>query len=236
MNKSSITISEWIPEFKKPNIKDKANFLRVVICGPSNSGKSYLLNKLAIKIRNHYDVICVYCSSNDTLVEYKKSFKTEVIKNNFDPEDIDKIKQRNTELEASGENPLKVLCIYDDYANRTNKHDDTVFNMAISGRHHCISWIMVIHDMILIDRVMRDQLTHLFLTRQTAYNIYESIVDYYLLLPAMQTCDDKPKIRSELMKIMQKSTAYYGVVLIDLENYKKDPNGTLKTLLYRYKA
>lgn len=236
MTNKSILINEWEPYFKKPNTKDKSNFLRVVICGPSNSGKSYLLNKLAVKIRNHYDLIAIYCSSEDTREEYRKSFKTEVVKNSFEPEDIDKIKQRNTELEASGENPLKVLCVYDDYACRTNKNDDTIFNMAISGRHACISWIMVIHDMVLIDRVMRDQLSHLFLTRQTAYTIYESIVDYYLLLPAMQNCDDKSKIRNNLMKLMQKATANYGVILIDLENYKKDPNGTLRTLLYRYKA
>lgn len=232
-------IDKWEPKFKKPNTKSKSDFLRMVICGPSNSGKSYLLNHLASHIKNHYDLIIIYCGSKDTREEYRKSFKTDIAKNDFEPNDIEMIKMKNDKLEKNGENPIKTLCIYDDYANRQNKNDNTIFQMAISGRHHCISFIMVIHDMVLIDRVMRDQLTHLFLTRQTAYSIYEGIADYYLMLPAMQTAGqnaNKKDIKNKLMQIMQKATANFGIIVINLEKYKQNPNGTINDLLLQYKA
>ncbi len=239
-------LETWVPTFKenKPNPIKKENFLRMVICGPSDSGKSFLLKYLGIKyFRRIYETIVVFCGSEDTLKEYGKVLKTEVLYKHYEPKYLDTIKKNQRELVAKGKPMLKILIIYDDQFTRKNNKDDSIFQAAIGGRHDAMGFCMVLHDLVLTDRVVRDQLTHLILTRQTNYDVFENVVKQFLVLSAwkcpklpLEARQSKRKLISYLVGLLQDSTKNYNVIVILLEAYKKNQEAEFSDFLKIYKA
>lgn len=234
-------MEDWQPYFEKPKTNTKSGFIRVAVIGPSFTGKSYLVRSFGPYLSKQYDNIIVFCGSDDTIKEYKKAYGEKVrAYKTFNEEACNACKQHNSELEASGKQPLKILFIFDDYANRKNKSDVDVFKLAISGRHDCISIIMVAHDLVLLDRVVRDQFTHIFLTKQTEYSVYEKVVDNYLMLALMNDKSAKNKtkqqIKMDMIRIMQSGTQNYGILCLLIKQFRDTPNPKLSDLLKVYKA
>lgn len=236
----------WEPEFKihKPNPIKKEGFMRMAIVGPSESGKSYLLKYLGRKyFRKIYESIFVFCGSNDTLQEYGKILKTDMLFKTYTSGILDMIKMNQKQLEKEGKPMTKVLIIYDDQFTRKNNRDDTIFHSAISGRHDCMSFCMILHDLVLTDRVVKDQFTHLILTRQTSFVIYESVVNQFLLLSAWQSPSipiearqSKRKLAQYLIGLLSDTTKGYSVAVILLEEYKKNQDAEFKDFLKKFKA
>ncbi len=234
-------MDNWEPYFEKPKTATKSGFIRIAVIGPSFTGKSYLVRSFAPHLRKQYDIIVVFCGSDDTISEYKKAYGSDIrAYKTFNEEVCNTCKQHNAELEKMGKDPLKILFIFDDYANRKNKSDVDVFKLAISGRHDCISIIMVAHDLVLLDRVVRDQFTHIFLTKQTEYGVYEKVVDNYLMLALMDEKISKNKtkqqIKLDMIRIMQNGTQNYGILCLLIKQFRDTPNPKLRDLLRVYKA
>lgn len=228
-------LQDWIPNFEKPNVKGKKGFLRMVITGPSDSGKSYVLKSFAKILKKQYDVIVVICGSPDTKLEYEKLFDTKLCFDTLHETIIPSIIEHNKKKKI----PSKALIIYDDFANRQNKNNLDIFKTAISGRHNCISFVMVLHDLVLIDRVVRDQLTHIIITRQTSLNVYETIVNEFLLVSYKAYVDSnnsKSKDKDDIVKMLQQNTVDHNVVIVLIAEYKKNQDLDFYGLLKKYKA
>lgn len=242
-----IKLDEWNPkeDIKKPNTKTKADFLRMIIVGPSDSGKSYLFKDIAKKkLHGQYDVVIVFCGSSDTLTEYKKIFNTKMAFLKYDSEIIETINREQENLVKKGKQMLRVLMIYDDFADRKNKHDNEIFHMAISGRHECMSFVMILHDLVLVDRVLRDQLTHLIITRQASLNVYTTIMQQYLYLAAVNDNEvsnnvksGKQKLNLYLLKLLISNTNnYQALVFLIYKARTMKESVNIRDVLKTYKA
>jgi GTPase SAR1 family protein len=226
------------------NDKQKDTCLRMIVVGPSNSGKTYFVSHLGAQyLYKRYEIIIIICSSDDTRAQYGKAFKTVQLFKQPSKELFTKINDFQTKLQDSGKQLMNVLIVYDDNFTRANKNDADVFNNAIAGRHLCISYILVMHDLVLTDRVVRDQCTHLILTRQLTYSILENIAIQYLL--GVARCDSRlcPTLKTSnaavtryITQLMHKGAEDHNVIVITPENYKKVKNSTFDDIFRNYKA
>lgn len=243
-------LSVWEPHFGKIDVKKKTNIMRMIIVGPSNTGKSYLLSHLSKKyLRKLYEMVIVVCGSDDTAKEYQEIFNTKLVFKADTAHNIlalkvmfATLKKEQEQREKIGLEMLKVLIIYDDYFSR-DKKDDDLFNMCISGRHVCFSVILICHDLVLIDRVARDQATIIIATNQLNNDVNEIIMERYLLAAARvdplirkQFGDSKLAVKNYLLDIMQLSTKNNHVIVCLLDEYKSLPSGTFNDLIKIYKA
>lgn len=244
VNKDYLDLDVWDGKIETPNPLKKSGFMRMLIVGPSDSGKSYLLEHLAKKkLKKLYEKVIVICGSRDTLKDYGNVFDTNSLYSNYDPRDIDIVKGHQRELEAKGKPMLKVLIVYDDFGTRKNKHDESIFNLAIQGRHDCISFVMVLHDLVLADRIVRDNFTHIILTRQSSYDVYNRLIEEFLLMMA----DNDPAISEDHKRSKQTMSRYirntlvansqnFYVIVVLLQASKKAMKSNFKEFVLKYKA
>lgn len=240
-----ISLKEWDAlDIRSPNPLTKENYIRMTIVGPSEQGKSTIFKHLAMhKFRKQYETFVVFCGSNDTLKEYKEILDTDNVYNQFNPEILKVIKKKNEKLESEGKPMISVMCVYDDFGTRKNKNEESILDTFIQGRHHGMSICMILHDLILLDRISRDQFTHLILVRQSDPDVYEGIVEKYLLLPAMDD-DTIPKeakktkiaLRTYLMRLMSSNTVDYYSLVFMLSRYKKLQTIHIQDVLLKFKA
>lgn len=224
----------------KPDTKTKENFIRMAIVGPSDSGKSYLFKHIAEKcLLKHYDLIIVFCGSDDTRREYSECLKTDLVYSSYNPAVIDTLKTLQKKNFDKTGIMNSVLIVYDDYANRNTRYNSEIFDLAISGRHHCISFVMILHDLTCLDRIVRDNLSHLIITRQQAIKVYETIAEEYLFMTAATELDHlntKKSINDYLISTLHNNTGNFKMVVVLLQKMKREPNKKLNNYIYWFKA
>lgn len=229
----SMLLENWIIDFPTPNPTNKEHFIRMAITGPSDSGKSYMFKYIFQKfLGKQYELVVIFCGSKDTLKEYKQLTGSKFCFETYNAEFIHLLKKQQHNLIKQGKLPLRILIIYDDFSNRKNKGDLEVFNLAIQGRHDCISFIMILHDLITLDRIVLDQMTHIITTRQMSANVFEKLAHQYLAT----LIENDPKFnkhfihskKSDIIKYISKifhnNTNNYNCIVILLERYKKQVN------------
>lgn len=240
-------LNNWTTKFminKQPDTIKKANFIRACIVGPSDTGKSYLFKHLANEIFiKHYDIFVVFCGSKDTLNEYRTILNTDYAYQEYNEGVLDKLKEIQNKL-VEEEKPLNRICVvYDDFADRKTKYDKQIFHLAISGRHDCMSFVFIMHDLVTLDRIVLDQLTHMFITKQQNRDVYEKITDKFLQMIVDQdpTIDEnhkknKNRIRDYVINTLNKNTGNYYVIVCMLEKIKKKPDQYFRDYVYKFKA
>jgi hypothetical protein len=245
MSENPLKLNDWEVYFPNPNPLDKSGFIRACIVGPSDSGKSYLFEYFArYHLKRIYEVFIVFCSSDDQRKRYSTILETKLVYKNYDSSVIEAINKKQSELEAIGKPPIKVMIIYDDFANRSNKYDDTIFQQFISARHTCISLFMILHDMALLDRIARNMLTHLFVTRQITTVVYEKISEEFLLGPLFNDKNVPDMIKEAgksrkvnfLSRLLNENTKNYYVVCVLINEYMKKQETGLSDILKTFKA
>lgn len=152
----------------------------------------------------------------------------------------------------------RVLMIYDDHFDGSNKHDKSLLKSAISGRHYCISLALITHDLTLVDRVSRDQATHLILTSQLNEKVLRDVTEKYLLAacvsdedimhlislhhyknkpnPFMGTRTPNVVVKDTLMRTIMHHTKDDRVVVILPKEYLRKKNHEFLDLIKYYKA
>lgn len=232
-----------IRKIAKPNRETRQNYLRMAIVGPSDTGKSYLFKELSRKVLiAHYDLVVVFCGSDDTRREYGQLFNTKHLFREFDPVIIETLKEMQIQPDKT-KPPLKtprlsILIVYDDFANRGTRYNKEIFDLAISGRHQCISSVMMLHDLSCLDRVVRDNLTHMIITRQTASTVYETVAEEYLMMAFIGKYPgvSKSKLMNVIMNILHTHTGNYRMIMIDVISMKKNADPKLEDYLCTIKA
>lgn len=227
----------------KPNRATRQNYLRMAIVGPSDTGKSFLFKELGRKVlKAHYDLVVVFCGSDDTLREYGELFGTKHVYKEFDPDVIEKIKQIQTQPDKT-KPPLKtprlsVLIVYDDFATRKTRYNQEIFDLAISGRHQCISSVMMLHDLSCLDRIVRDNLTHMIITRQTSLTVFGTVAEEYLMMAFKMRYPDvsNSKLESMITSILNSHTGNYRMIMIDVISMKKNADPKLEEYLCTIRA
>lgn len=226
-----------------PDRATRQNYLRMAIVGPSDTGKSFLFKEMSRKVlKAHYDLVVVFCGSEDTRREYGELFGTTNLYSEFDPAIIEKLKQIQTQPDKT-KPPLKtprlsILIVYDDFANRGTRYNKELFDLAISGRHQCISFVMMLHDLSCLDRVVRDNLTHMIITRQTASTVYETVAEQYLMMSFIEKYPDMNRSRliNLIINVLHTHTGNYRMIMIDVISMKKNANPKLDEFLCTIKA
>lgn len=227
----------------RPDRQTRQGYLRMAIVGPSDTGKSYLFKELSKKVLiAHYDLVVVFCGSDDTRREYSQLFNTPLAYSEFDPNIIQTLKakqrQPNPNKPPVNTPPISILIVYDDFANRGTRYSKEIFDLAISGRHDCISFVMILHDLTCLDRVVRDNLTHMIITRQTATIVYDTVAEQYLMMSFIERYSEKS--RSQLMNIitsiLHSNTGNYRMIILDIIAMKKNANPKLEDFLRTIKA
>lgn len=227
---------------RMPDCQTKEGFLRMVIVGPSDSGKTFLFKHLANKIFiNQYDVVICFCGSVDTRREYQQLFNTKFVYEAYNPEIINRIKAHQEETAKTNKkrHPVaRILIVYDDFANRGTTHNKELFELAISGRHDCISFVMILHDLACLDRIVRDNLTHMIIARQQAAAVYETVAREYLYMAfAVENQDRSTRdIMKHIMTTLHDNTGGYYFIVVNLIAMKKNTNAKIKDYLTKYKA
>lgn len=226
-----------------PDRRTRQNYLRMAIVGPSDTGKSFLFKEMARKVLiAHYDLVVVFCGSDDTRREYSELFRTPLVYSEFDPAVIETIKRRQVrprdDKPPVRTPPNSVLIVYDDFANRGTRYDKELFDLAISGRHQCISFVMMLHDLTCLDRVVRDNLTHMIITRQTASIVYETVAEQYLMMSFIERYPEmsRTKLMNVIMNVLHTHTGGYRMIMIDVISMKKNDKPLLEDFLCTIKA
>ena len=243
----SLQLDTWEPDFPKPDPIKKSGFLRIAISGPSDSGKSHLFEYFAHKYFSRlYEVFIVFCSSDDQRAKYAKILNTKHCYKSYDSSIIDTVMQAQDKKEKSGGIPFRIMIIYDDFANRSTRTDNSIFDQFISDRHSAISICMILHDIMLLDRVSRNMLTHIFMTRQLQTQVYENMAEQYLMGPFKSTSNEeipdhlknqsKGNIVRLLTNAMNDHTKNYNIVCILVQHYMRDQNAGLFDVLKTFKA
>jgi hypothetical protein len=226
-----------------PNRETRQNYLRMAIVGPSDTGKSHLFKEMSRKVFiAHYDLVVVFCGSDDTRREYGQLFGTPLVYSEFDPRIIETLKQKQTQPDKTkppvNTPPLSILVVYDDFANRSTRYNKEIFDLAISGRHQCISFVMMLHDLTCLDRVVRDNLTHMIITRQTASIVYETVAEQYLMMAFIGKYPEmnRSKLMNVIMNILHTHTGNYRMIMIDVISMKKNADPKLEDYLCTIRA
>lgn len=223
-------MSEPILQFRNqvPKIADKSNFIRLCISGPSDTGKSQYIQFLYDQVfKYHYDLICVFCKSDDQRLAYKHGMHTNLVYADYRADVIEKIIANNKGLK-----PVRCLVILDDIIDRASRFNKSIFDLAISGRHNLISLCLVTHSLALLDPVVRGCFSHLCLTRQTNEVVYTAVYDDFLQMLARCEYPDKTNIelRKAIVNYMHANTANWNVLFINLLDIKRT-NKTIKQII-----
>lgn len=226
-----------------PDRATRQNYLRMAIVGPSDTGKSFLFKELGRKVlRAHYDLVVVFCGSDDTRREYSELFNTKHVYSEFDPAIIEKLKEMQTHPDKT-KPPLKtprisILIVYDDFATRKTRYNQEIFDLAISGRHQCISSVMMLHDLSCLDRIVRDNLTHMIITRQTSLTVFQTVAEEYLMMAFKMKYPDvsNSKLESMITSVLNSHTGNYRMIMIDVISMKKNADPKLEEYLCTIRA
>lgn len=210
-------IKEW--RSKIPSTEDKSNFIRLCVSGPSDTGKSVFLQYLYDNVfKYHYDLIVVFCKSDDQLANYKFGMKTNLCYKTYNTDVVEKIIKNN-----QGVKPLRTLILLDDIIDRASRYNKSIFDLAISGRHNCISLAIVCHSLALLDPVVRNCFSHLCITRQTNEIVYTTIYQDFLQMLARTEYPNMTNIQlqKKIVDYMHCMTCEWNLIFINLLDIKR---------------
>lgn len=131
---------------------------RIIVAGPSNSGKTQLVAKLIEKYHTKFSHIVMCGTSSHPLTQHKDIGKKISLHDNI----VDPLKETDEILRGS------ILYVLDDLFMECTE-DKTVVNTFTKGRHHNISIIFITQNLFFSGKHARNislNCSHYFLFRQ----------------------------------------------------------------------
>ncbi len=234
-----------IDSIELPNAAKKSGFVRMIISGPSNSGKTFCFKYLLSKVfAKQYDYFLIYGKTDDTAQEYidiiaAAGKKYQYFKQ-FSEGHIDMLKSKQKKFQDEGKLPVRVMIIIDDFNDRNTKYEKGMIDLFTMSRHFCASVVNIVHDLTFVDPSARNSATHIVFTRQDKGAVYETLFKEYFAI----VCGRSPQyegmtqsaIQRDFIEFLDDSAAGYTALILCSEKKKVLDRPTIHTILYKIKA
>jgi len=229
--------SQRIHRFKPNEIDPKTGLKRhdlinkvIVVLGPRNSGKSFLIKDLMKLIR---DIpICKIVNGTEEMTgHYSKFVPSVCISDEYNDNILKSFVQRQREIcklrktdERYRNVDKRALLLLDDlaYDKRWTKQKDTRF-IFMNGRHAGITFIMASQEPMGMPPELRSNIDYVFICNQNNYKDRDKIYDNYV---------SGFKSKKEFNKVLDKCTENYSVVVIN----KTARSNKMEDIVFHYKA
>ncbi len=159
---------------ERPRIKIPEVPTQIMVCGPTNSGKTNAVKQIIKSIAKKFQYIVVYCPTAKLNKDYDFLPKKYIC--DYSKEHLDGIMQRQADYVKKSKK-VHCLIIFDDIVGSVETHHNKQFaQLATSSRHYNISLIYITQHAAAIDNKIRNNVPTVLATKLSpteATTLYE---------------------------------------------------------------